>query len=53
MVVRSHPVFPLAYGDVTGMTGFEPASYGLKDRCKTILLHTHMSHTGLEPVLED
>ena len=32
-----------------GMTGVEPASFGLKDRCITGLLHTLTSHTGLEP----
>ena len=36
-----------------GMTGLEPASDGLKARCITVLLHTRMSHTGFEPVLED
>ena len=29
-----------------GMTGVEPASLGLKDRCITDLLHTHKSRTG-------
>ena len=38
---------------IMGMTGLEPASDGLKARCITVLLHTRMSHTGFEPVLED
>ena len=38
---------------IVGMTGLEPASDGLKARCITVLLHTQMSHTGFEPVLED
>ena len=36
-----------------GMTRVEPAYCGLKDRCNAVLLHTRMSHTGLEPVSED
>ena len=36
-----------------GMTGVEPAYHGLKARCKAVLLHTQMSHTGLEPVSGD
>ena len=36
-----------------GMTGVEPAYHGLKARCIAVLLHTRMSHTGLEPVSED
>ena len=41
-----------------GMTGVEPASFGLKDRCITGLLHTLTSHTGrwavigLEPIFQ-
>ena len=36
-----------------GMTGVEPASLGLKDRCITDLLHTHKPRTGIEPVSDD
>ena len=36
-----------------GMTGVEPAYHGLKARCIAVLLHTHISHTGLEPVSGD
>ena len=36
-----------------GMTGVEPAYHGLKARCIAVLLHTQMSHTGLEPVSGD
>ena len=44
LVGRSHPVYPLAYGDIMkmGMTGFEPAWNGLKVRCIASMLHVHM-----------
>ena len=45
--------FPLHHQSVMGMTGVEPASDGLKARCITVLLHTRISHTGLEPIFED